>query len=375
MENSVPPYSGGTPPIIVHTPPPPPPPRRGGGFLKFLGVLFLIAALLIAGLFALSFLAGSLLDGPTSAGAQSGKKLHEITVDNPTATDKIAIIDVEGMITSASFDGSGRSMVDLFADELKHAAEDEDVKAVLLKVDSPGGEVMASDDMADAIRKFQDKHKKPVVAVMGSLAASGGYYISAPCRWIVANDLTLTGSIGVIMHTINFRGLMDKVGVQPTVFKSGKFKDMLSATKKPEEIDPAEREMIQSMVMETYEKFKQVVAEGRAQSAKANKDAGRKLISNWTDYADGRVLTGKQAYEHGFVDEIGNFEAAIERTKKIAGIAGPAKLIRYEEPFTFGSLFGMLGKSDTKTIKIEAGLDFPKIQAGRPYFLSPTLLH
>src|SRR5687767_6957432 len=110
MENSVPPYSSGTPPIIVHTPPPPPPPR-GGGFLKFLGVLFLVGVLLIGGLFALSFFAGSLLDGPTSAGAQSGKKLHEITVDNPTATDKIAIIDVEGMITSASFDGSGRSMV------------------------------------------------------------------------------------------------------------------------------------------------------------------------------------------------------------------------------------------------------------------------
>lgn len=371
MENTTPPYSGGQPPIIVHAPPPPP--QRGGGFLKFLGVLFVLALLVGAGLFALSLFAGSLLDGPTTAGAQSGRKFHEITVDNPNARDKIAILEVAGMITSASFDGSGRSMVDFFSDQLKQAADDPAVKAVLLKVDSPGGEVMASDDMADAIRKFQTEHKKPVIAAMGSLAASGGYYISAPCRWIIANDLTLTGSIGVIMHTLNFRGLMDKVGVQPTVFKSGRFKDMLSATKKPEEIDPAEREMIQSMVMDTYSKFTKVVADGRAQAESANKGAGRKLIDNWKDYADGRVLTGRQAYDHGFIDELGNFAVAVDRVKKIAGIGGDARLIRYEEPFNLGSLFGMLGKTDTKTLKIDVGLSFPKIEAGRPYFLSTSL--
>lgn len=372
MENSTPPpYSGGTPPIIVQAPPPPP--QRSGWFLKFLGVLFLLALLVGGGLFALSFFAGSLLEGPTTAGAQSGRKFHEITVDHPHARDKIAIIEVAGMITSASFDRSGRSMVDFFSDQLKQAADDSAVKAVLLKVDSPGGEVMASDDMADAIRKFQAEHNKPVIAAMGSLAASGGYYISAPCRWIIANDLTLTGSIGVIMHTLNFRGLLDKVGVQPTVFKSGRFKDMLSATKKPEEIDPAEREMIQSMVMDTYAKFTKVVADGRAQAETANKGAGRKLIDNWKDYADGRVLTGRQAFEHGFIDELGNFEAAVERTKKIAGISGNARLIRYEEPFDLGSLFGILGKSDAKTLKIDVGLNFPKIEAGRPYFLSTSL--
>src|SRR5205814_8019240 len=133
---------------------------------------------------------------------------------------------------------------------------------VLLKVDSPGGEVLASDDIYRAIKDFQSHSRKPVVASMGSLAASGGYYISSPCRWIVANELTITGSIGVIMSSWNYRGLMDKVGLRPEVYKSGKFKDMLSGSKKEEEITPEEKEMVQKLVNDTFGKFKSVVSEG-----------------------------------------------------------------------------------------------------------------
>ena len=137
------------------------------------------------------------------------------------------------------------------------------MKAVLLKVNSPGGEVLASDDIYNAIRQFQNEHNKPVVASMGSLAASGGYYVSAPCRWIVANELTITGSIGVIMHGYNYRGLMNKVGLQPQVFKSGRFKDMLSGEKDLEKMTPQERadvdeetRMVQTMINQTFDKFK-----------------------------------------------------------------------------------------------------------------------
>src|SRR5205085_7416090 len=146
------------------------------------------------------------------------------------------------------------------------------------------------------VQRFQDKTGKPVIAAMGSLAASGGYYVSAPCQWIVANDMTITGSIGVIMHGYNFRGLMDKVGVRPEVFKSGKFKDMLSPDKREEDISQEEREMIQSMVNETFDKFKTIVAEGRGASAKKNSggsDKGHALVENWAQYADGRILSGK----------------------------------------------------------------------------------
>src|SRR6185436_6979531 len=116
---------------------------------------------------------------------------------------------------------------------------------------------------------------------MASVAASGGYYVSAPCRWIVANELTLTGSIGVILHSFNYRGLMDKVGLRPEVYKSGKHKDMLSGGRKDTEIPPEERQMVQNLIDETYAKFKSIVAEGRRQSLEANKankdDQGKKL--------------------------------------------------------------------------------------------------
>src|SRR5262249_53255664 len=146
--------------------------------------------------------------------------------------NKIAVVPVEGIITS--MDPGGFTMTRVIEEQLKLASRDDRVKAVVLKVNSPGGEVMASDDIHNAIIKFQKDTGKPVIASMGSLAASGGYYVSAPCRWIVANELTLTGSIGVIMQAFNYRGLMDKVGLRPETFKSGKYKDMLSGSKSPE---------------------------------------------------------------------------------------------------------------------------------------------
>jgi protease-4 len=211
---------------------------------------------------------------------------------------------------------------------------------------------------------------------MGSLAASGGYYVSAPCQWIVANELTITGSIGVIIQTINFRGLMDKIGVRPETYKSGKFKDMLGSMKRENEITDEERAMIQRMVNETFEKFKQVVAEGRDTANKANqsnKDKGRKLKDDWTEIADGRVLSGKEAYEQGLVDEIGNWETAVKRTEKLAKIEN-ANLIQYQQQFSLSSLFRLFGKSDAGKVRIDIGIDVPRLKAGYMYFLSPTFI-
>jgi protease-4 len=185
-----------------------------------------IATLVLAVLLVFSVLGsfvGTFIDALASAEGFGGEtRLQEVTVENNHASDKIAVIPVEGVIMSG-MGGAGYSMVQLIEDQLKLAGKDHRVKAVLLKVNSPGGEVLASDDIYNAILKFQNEHNKPVVASMSSLAASGGYYVSAPCRWIVANELTITGSIGVIMHGYNYRGLMNKVGVSPMVFKSGRF--------------------------------------------------------------------------------------------------------------------------------------------------------
>lgn len=371
MDSNVPPpISPAQPPIIVAAPPQ----RRSGGrgwmILSFL--LLGVLGLMFVGKVASSVLHTS---GHVT-GTESGRVFEEVTVENRGAADKIAIVDVSGMITSEPWDPAGRSMVDSIEDQLKLAAKDEAVKAVILKVDSPGGEVLASDDISRAIVTFQEKHKKPVVASMGGLAASGGYYVSAPCTWIVANELTITGSIGVIMQAFNYHGLMDKVGLQARVFKSGRFKDMLRGSKSPDEVDPAEEKMIQDMVMETYGKFKSVVKNGRERAAELNGGKGRALAENWEEYADGRILTGKTAYDLGFVDQLGNFQTAVDKARSLAGVS-TAHLIRYQEPFTLARLFGMgavKAKSDSQTVKIDLGLDLPKLQAGRPYYLSPTSL-
>ena len=135
--------------------------------------------------------------------------------------------------------------------------------------------------------------------------------------------------------------------------------------------------MIQKMVNETFQKFKSIVAEGRKSandSNKGSKDAkGQTLSKDWEDYADGRILSGKEALKLGFVDEIGNFDTAVSRAKKIAGI-GDANLVQYQQPFSLGSLFRMFGKSDAAVVKVDLGMETPKVQAGRLYFLSPTYI-
>jgi protease-4 len=307
----------------------------------------------------------------------AGPKLDEVVAEDHDASDKIALVEVEGIITGRVMDEGGYTMVDLIRAQLDRAKEDKEVKAVILKVDSPGGEVLASDEINRVIADFQVKSQKPVVASMGSLAASGGYYVSVPCRWIVANELTITGSIGVIMSTWNYRGLMDKVGLLPQTFKSGKYKDMLSGSREPDKIPPEETAMVQKLIDETYAKFRSVVQAGRDlawDKNKTGKDKGRKLASDWQDYADGRVLSGKEALERGFVDELGDFEDAVNRTKAIAGISA-ANLVEYHQRYDLSDLFHMFGKSDSKVVKLDLGVEGPKLQAGQPYFLCPTFMH
>ena len=314
-----------------------------------------------------------------------GPRLEECVVEDHDAANKIAIVRVEGIITDQTIDQAGNSMVDIIRAQLNRAKKDNHVKAVLLKVNSPGGEVMASDEIKKAVAKFQldepgqpgepAKRGKPVICSMGSLAASGGYYISAPCRWIVANELTITASIGVIMETLNIRRLMDKVGVEPDVYKSGKYKDMLSGLRSTNEIPPEEHAMVQKLINDTYDKFKGVVRDGRAQAHALNKKDGKSLALNWEDYADGRVLSGTDAWKYGFVDQLGDFNDAVKMAKKIAGIS-KANLVEYRERYDLSNFLSMFGQSSqSHDIKLDLGMNLPKLQAGQLYFLSPTLVN
>ncbi len=304
----------------------------------------------------------------------SGPRLEEATIKDNGSANKIVVVPIEGVITGQPVDG-GFSMVTVIKEELKRARDDRDVKAVILKVDSPGGEVLASDEIANAVREFEKpkdgKPGKPVIVSMGSLAASGGYYVSAPSEWIVANELTITGSIGVIMSGYNYRGLLDKIGVRPQVFKSGKFKDMLSGSKSQEEITPEEKQMVQNLIDETFAKFKGVVRKGRDAAYDSNDHTGSKLSSDWEDYADGRILSGTEAKRLGFVDELGDFETALSRARTIASISD-ADVVQYQPQFDLSNLFHLFGKSDAKAVKVDIGVDMPQLHAGYMYFLSPT---
>jgi protease-4 len=365
-----------TPPPII-TPPPPAKPRKSRGWMIFAIILFVLLAFSLLGNFtqfishALSFNRGF---APRMT-REVGPRLEECLLKDNDARSKIAVVTVDGIITDNIRNQTGNNMVDVIKAQLDRAKDDDRVKAVILKVDSPGGEVMASDEINKAVADFQDKSHKPVVCSMGSLAASGGYYISAPCRWIVANDLTITGSIGVILHTWNYRGLMDKVGLAPVTYKSGLYKDMLSGERSTNEIPAEERVMVQGLIDETYQKFKNVVADGRKYAHEKNKTEGHALVNNWTNYADGRVLSGTQAFQYGFVDELGNFDAAVKATKKIAGITR-ANLIEYRERYDISEFLRLFGQSGAAhDIKLDLGLEMPKLQAGQLYFLSPTFVN
>jgi len=298
-----------------------------------------------------------------------GPRLEEGVLEDHGSRNKIAVVPVDGIISSHTTDQAGYNMVDVIKAELDRAKEDDRVKAVILKVDSPGGEVLASDQINRAITDFEDKSHKPVICSMGSLAASGGYYISVPCRWIEANRLTLTGSIGVIMEGLNYRGLMDKIGVEPMVYKSGKYKDMFSGMRETNEIPPGEHDMIQELIEQTYGIFTNVVAKGRTQAHLENSPDGRALADDWQKFADGRVLSGSQALQLGLVDQLGDFQDAVKAAKRIAHIS-TANLIEYQERYDISNFLSMFGQSSqAHDIKIDFGVEAPKLQAGERYFL------
>lgn len=299
-------------------------------------------------------------------------RLQEVVLQNNSSHNKIAVVDVDGIISSSAGRG-GYDMVETLKAQFKQAQKDDKVKAVLMRVDSPGGEVLASDEIYKIVSDFQERSGKPVIAQMNSMAASGGYYVSAGARWIVANELTITGSIGVIMSGWNYRGLMDKVGIVPRVFKSGKYKDMLSGSRRPEEITPKEDEMVQSLIDEVFGKFKEVVSEGRGRATKSNGKDGRKLVSDWREYADGRVFSGTEAFRLGFVDELGDFNTSVKRTLKLAQV-DDANLVQYQQIVDLADIFSLLGQGTESRVKVDLGFDPPKLQAGKLYFMSSTLV-
>ncbi len=228
--------------------------------------------------------------------------------------DRIALVRVEGVILDSQET----------VGELRKFSENPYVKAIVLRIDSPGGGVVPSQEIHDAIKRIRAKNNKAVIASLGSVAASGGYYIAAATDRIVANPGTLTGSIGVIMETANVEGLLQKIGVEGVVIKSGRYKDLGSPLRKMSE---EERRLLQSVMDDVHAQFIEAVAEGRAIELK---DAQA--------LADGRIFTGRQAKEVQLVDEIGDLDDAIQLAADVVGIEGEPRVVESRRRFSIRDL-------------------------------------
>ena len=292
------------------------------------------AGILLAGLFMVLGLM-CLLPSLFSAANQNmvsaqttGANLSEVRVaGDAAASEKIAMIEVSGVIAdvqvSGGLLGGAVDLVGRLRGEFNQAAKDDAVKGVLLRIDSPGGTVGASDRIWHLVSEFKRTTGKPVVVHMGGTCASGGYYIAVACDHLIAEPTTITGSIGVVLSTLNFADLLKEYGVKDVTIKSGANKDLLNSTAPPREEHLA---IMQAMVDETHARFTEIVAKGRPIA-----------LEKVRQLADGRIYTANQALKHQLIDEIGYQEQAFATARRLAQ-AGACKLIRYRKPPTFADV-------------------------------------
>jgi protease-4 len=241
----------------------------------------------------------------------------------------IAIIEVEGMLINArggGFLGPEENKLSLFTQQLDRAAQDRNVKAIVLRINSPGGTVTCSDTMHEMVKRFRAATNKPVVANTQEVAASGGYYVACAADRIVAHPTSVVGSVGVIFETFEVSGAMNKLGISNTAIKSGPLKDMGSPFKP---LDPHAKDVMQGMVDEYYARFVSVVREDRRIT---DPDTLKRVT-------DGRVFSGEQAQKLGMVDRTGLLQDALEMAKEMSG-SPDARVVLYKRPYGYsGSIY------------------------------------
>lgn len=281
---------------------------------------FILIGALVSGFFFISLFLSSIL-GLDGGAAQS---------------KKIAIINIESIITQS--DNTVR--------QIKKYAEDKSIRAIILRIDSPGGGVAPSQEIYSEILKIRKNSNKKVVTSMGNIAASGGYYIACASDKIVANPGTITGSIGVIMAFSNMEELMKKIGLKTEVIKSGRYKDIGSPVRKFTDED---KKLLQGVIDDVYDQFINVVAKGR------NID-----IKKVKEFSDGRIFTGRQALKIGLVDKLGSLEDAIKLAAQMVGIEGKPKIVteRKERNLLFKLLKSKVLASIPNRLQTFPGLQF-----------------
>jgi protease-4 len=253
--------------------------------------------------------------------------------------ERIAVLRVEGVILDAQ----------QTLGELKRYGDNPLVKAIVVRIDSPGGGVVPSQEIHDAVKRIRDKQNKLVIASMGTVAASGGYYIAAATDRIVANPGTLTGSIGVIMEMANVEGLMKKIGVESVVIKSGAHKDLGSPFRA---MNLEDRTILQNVMDDVHSQFIEAVAAGRSLE-----------IKDVRALADGRIFTGRQAKAAKLVDELGDLNDAIKLAADMAGLEGEPRVVEPRKRFTIRDLIeGQVGRI-IPNLQLETGIRLKYLMA------------
>lgn len=303
-----------------------------------------------------------------SSGARQLPKFQETLVQPGAkpARDKIVQLNLEGVISSMEVGGflaANLPSVELMKLSLEQAVKDSSVKAIVLRINSPGGEVTASDIIYNAVKKAAQV--KPVVVYMDSIAASGGYYVACGASKIVASETTLTASIGVIIETLNYSDLFGKVGLAVNTFTSGAFKDSLSGSR-PMRDD--EKAYVQNLVAQMYDRFLGIVSEARG----VPKDTLKSTV------ADGRVVTGREALAAKLVDQIGYIEDAYTLARDLAK-APDASIIKYHREVSFFDALSGTASASARSAQASSSVHLdlssgmlPKLQPGVPYYLPPS---
>lgn len=320
-------------------------------------ILFLFVALCLSIFVNVLLLLGMGAQSARGITVRAEKLYEEQLVAEGDGSGKIAVIPLNGIIAYSAPGTLGDSMVEDLKIAFRQALADPSVKAIVMSVDSPGGEVTASDVIYHEIRKAAQR--KPVVFFMNSIGASGAYYAACGASWVMCNDTTFTGSIGVIISTLNYKDLFGKIGLASVVFKSGKFKDMLNGAR---DLTPEESDYVQGLVMQTYGKFVGIVAASRKLDEQALRDG----------VADGRILSGVDAYEAKLVDQLGYIEDAYDKARELGGAPG-AEVVIYRPTFSLANFFQIFGEAGVKKTEVKVDLldGAPRLEAGRVYLLPP----
>lgn len=247
--------------------------------------------------------------------------------------ERIALIRIEGPILDSQ----------TTVRDLDRFGKDPLVKAIVVRIDSPGGGVAPSQEIYNAVKRVREDHHKTIVASMGTVAASGGYYIAVAADRILANPGTLTGSIGVIMQLANLEDLMEKIGVRNTVIKSGRYKDVGSPFRAMNEED---RQLLQSVMDDAHRQFIEAVADGRSLD-----------IADVEILADGRIFTGQQAKDVLLVDELGDLQQAITLAADMSGLKEEPQVVEPERPFSFREFLGNRFLGATSAVPLQTGFN------------------